>query len=164
MFTFAMLRKILFGVGSNSLPMERKELRHDRHMVSLLTDHMVFSPKYSVSYIAKRIKGRSSRELRKAVPHIRNGAAKVSGRRPASMARLVMDGTLWGDTFRIRRLRMRNRHIQALYYRGRLTIRNLISPNGALYRKISNQFCKISNCRTAPKVRGLVALERPKMA
>ena len=47
MFTFAMLRKILFGVGSNSLPMERKELRHDRHMVSLLTDHMVFSPKYS---------------------------------------------------------------------------------------------------------------------
>ena len=26
--------------------MERKELRHDRHAVSLLTDHMVFSPKY----------------------------------------------------------------------------------------------------------------------
>jgi putative transposase len=26
--------------------MERKELRHDRHMVSLLTDRMVFSPKY----------------------------------------------------------------------------------------------------------------------
>ncbi len=91
--------------------MERRELRHDRHTVSLLTDHMVFSPKYrgkilvgdvalaldgiirktykdpdidmamnvdqvhlfveyppkySVSYIAKRIKGRSSRELRKA--------------------------------------------------------------------------------------------------
>ena len=23
-----------------------KELRHDRHTVSLLTDHMVFSPKY----------------------------------------------------------------------------------------------------------------------
>ena len=26
--------------------MERKELRHDRHTVSLLTDHMCFSPKY----------------------------------------------------------------------------------------------------------------------
>jgi putative transposase len=98
--------------------MERRELRHDRHTVSLLTDHMVFSPKYrgkilvgdvalaldgiirktckdlnieiidmavnvdhvhlfvkyppkySVSYIAKRIKGRSSRELRKAFPHL----------------------------------------------------------------------------------------------
>ncbi|MCX9081184.1 MAG: hypothetical protein OIN83_03210 [Candidatus Methanoperedens sp.] len=24
----------------------RKELRHDRHTVSLLTDHMVFAPKY----------------------------------------------------------------------------------------------------------------------
>ena len=26
--------------------MERRELRHDRHTVSLLTDRMVFSPKY----------------------------------------------------------------------------------------------------------------------
>ncbi len=26
--------------------MNRKELRHDRHTVSLLTDHMVFTPKY----------------------------------------------------------------------------------------------------------------------
>jgi REP element-mobilizing transposase RayT len=26
--------------------MEHRELRHDRHTVSLLTDHMVFSPKY----------------------------------------------------------------------------------------------------------------------
>ena len=25
-----------------------KELRHDRHTVSLLTDHMVFAPKYRV--------------------------------------------------------------------------------------------------------------------
>jgi putative transposase len=100
--------------------MERKELRHDRHTVSLLTDHIVFSPKYrgkilvektialavggiirkickevkieiidravnvdhvhlfieypskySVSFIAKRIKGRSSRELREAFPHLK---------------------------------------------------------------------------------------------
>ena len=57
------------------------DLRHDRHTVSLLTDHLVFSPKYrgegvawrcgrgggrkySVSCIAKRIKGRSSKLLR----------------------------------------------------------------------------------------------------
>ncbi len=26
--------------------MDRKEMRHDRHTVSLLTDHMVFAPKY----------------------------------------------------------------------------------------------------------------------
>ena len=97
----------------------KKELRHDRHTVSLLTDHMVFSPKYrgkvlvddvamvaegiirkicneldieiidiavnpdhvhlfikyppkySVSFIAKNIKGKSSRVLRKEFPHLK---------------------------------------------------------------------------------------------
>ncbi|OEU49640.1 MAG: hypothetical protein BA861_06140 [Desulfobacterales bacterium S3730MH5] len=105
--------------------MERGELRHDRHTVTLPTDHMVFPPKYrgnilvekmialaldgiirktckdlnieiidmavnvdhvhllvkyppkySVSYIAKRIKGRSSRELRKAFPHLKEWCDK----------------------------------------------------------------------------------------
>ena len=107
--------------------MERKELRHDRHTVSLLTDHMVFSPKYRgkilvgnvalaldgiirktckdldieiidmavnvdhvhlfikyppkysvsfVAFVAKRIKGRSSRELRKAFPHLKEWCSK----------------------------------------------------------------------------------------
>ncbi|HIE30906.1 MAG TPA: IS200/IS605 family transposase [Methanosarcinales archaeon] len=104
--------------------MGRRELRHDRHTVSLLTDHMVitpkyrgkilvgdvalavegiirktckemkteiidmavnvdhvhlfvkYPPKYSVSYIAKRIKGRSSRELRKAFPHLKEWCNK----------------------------------------------------------------------------------------
>ena len=111
-------------MSSNVLHMERKELRHDRHTVSLLTDIRVFSPKYrgkilvgdvalaldgiirktckdlnieiidmavnvdhvhlfikyppkySVSYIAKRIKGRSSRELRKAFPHLKEWCSK----------------------------------------------------------------------------------------
>ncbi len=97
----------------------KKELRHDRHTVSLLTDHMVFSPKYrgkilvgdiamiaegiicktckelgieiigiavnpdhvhlfikyppkySVSYIAKMLKGKSSRVLRKEFPELK---------------------------------------------------------------------------------------------
>ncbi len=57
-------------VGKPGGNMNREELRHDRHMVSLLTDHLVFSPKYSVSYIAKRIKGSSSRILRKEFPHL----------------------------------------------------------------------------------------------
>lgn len=96
-----------------------KELRHDRHTVSLLTDHMVFASKYrgkiltgdvamisegilcktckelgieiieiavnpdhvhiffkyplkySVSFIAKRLKGRTSRILRKEFPHLK---------------------------------------------------------------------------------------------
>ncbi len=99
--------------------MNRKELRHDRHTVSLLTDHMVFAPKYrgkiltgdvamimegiicntckelgieiieiavnpdhvhiffkyppkySPSFIAKRLKGRTSRILRKEFPHLK---------------------------------------------------------------------------------------------
>jgi putative transposase len=96
-----------------------KKLRHDRHTVSLLTGHLVFSPKYrgkvlvgdvgvvaeaiirmtykeldieiidmsvspdhihlfiqyppkySVSFIAKRLKGRSSRILRQEFPELK---------------------------------------------------------------------------------------------
>ena len=99
--------------------MERKELHHDRHTISLLTDYMVitpkyrgkilvgdvalavegiihttckemkieiidmavnvdhvhlfieYPPKYSVSFIAKKIKGRSSRILRQNFPHLK---------------------------------------------------------------------------------------------
>ena len=99
--------------------MNRKELRHDRHTVSLLSDHMVFAPKYrgeiltgdvamlaegiicktcremdieiieiavnpdhvhiffryppkySLSYIAKKIKGVSSKRLRDEFPHLK---------------------------------------------------------------------------------------------
>jgi REP element-mobilizing transposase RayT len=47
------------------------ELRHDRHTVSLLTDYLVFSPKYSVGWIAKRIKGRSSKLLRDQFPQLK---------------------------------------------------------------------------------------------
>ena len=97
----------------------RRDLRHDRHTVSLLTDHLVFSPKYrgkvleceiaeaaeeiirenckeldieiidmamnidhvhlfikyppkySVSWIAKRLKGRSSKLLRDRFPQLK---------------------------------------------------------------------------------------------
>ena len=144
--------------------MERRELRHDRHTVSLLTDHIVFSPKYrgkilvgdvalavegiirkickemkieisdmavnvdhvhlfieyspkySVSFIAKRIKGRSSRELREAFPHLEEWCGKGLWAPSCFHASLVMGGRLWRDTFRTRRLRMRNRYIQALYF------------------------------------------------
>ncbi len=69
--------------------MNRKELRLDRHTVSLLTDHLVFSPKYrgkmlvgDVAMICEGIicktcvemdiqKGSSSRILRKEFPHLR---------------------------------------------------------------------------------------------
>ena len=37
----------------------------------LLTAHLVFSLKYSVSYKSKMIKGRSSRVLRKEFPHLK---------------------------------------------------------------------------------------------
>jgi len=63
----------------------RHDLRHDRHTVSLLTDHLVFSPKYrgkvlegevaeaadEISWIAKRLKGRSSKLLRDQFPQLR---------------------------------------------------------------------------------------------
>jgi REP element-mobilizing transposase RayT len=62
-----------------------KELRHDRHTVSLLTYHLVitpnidhvhiffqYPPKYYLSYVAKKIKGRSSRILRQEFPHLRD--------------------------------------------------------------------------------------------
>ena len=113
------LEKVLCGVDSKDLRMEQRELRHDRHTVSLLTDHMVitpkyrgkilvgdvalavegiirttckemkieiidmavnidhvhlfieYPPKYSVSFIAKKIKGRSSRILRQNFPHLK---------------------------------------------------------------------------------------------
>ena len=33
-------------MGAKGERVTRHELRHDRHMVSLLTDHLVFSPEY----------------------------------------------------------------------------------------------------------------------
>ena len=48
----------------------RHELRHDRHTVSLLTDHLVFSPKYrgkvlegEVAETAEEIIGETCKEL-----------------------------------------------------------------------------------------------------
>lgn len=120
----------------------KMELRHDRHTVSLLSDHMVFAPKYrgkiltgdvamitegiicktckeldieiieiavnpdhvhiffkyppkhSLSFIAKRLKGRTSRILRKEFPTSRNGAVIICGRQAVSMDRLGMVGKL----------------------------------------------------------------------
>ncbi len=143
--------------------MARKELRHDRHMVSLLTDHMVITPKYrgkilvgdvtvegiihktckemkieiidmavnvdhvhlfieypptySVSFIAKKIKGRSSRILRQNFPYLKEwcndhlwspGCYHGYSR--------VTDGKLWRRTSRRKIMRERtNRNAQALY-------------------------------------------------
>jgi len=122
---------------------EKKELRHDRHTVSLLTDHMVFAPKYrgkiltgdvamitegilcktckeldieiieiavnpdhvhiffkyppkySLSFIAKRMKGRTSRIPRKEFPHQVSFAVSIYGLRAAITDLLGMDGRLW---------------------------------------------------------------------
>ncbi|MCX9073046.1 MAG: IS200/IS605 family transposase, partial [Candidatus Methanoperedens sp.] len=97
--------------GLTMYPAKKRELRHDRHTVSLLTDHLVitlkyrgkiligevteagtcadmgidmavnvdhlhiffqYPPKYSLSYIARKIKGRSSRILRQEFPHLKD--------------------------------------------------------------------------------------------
>jgi len=142
--------------------MERRELRHDRHTVSLLTDHKVYSPKYRedilvgdvtfalegsihricenlgieivamavnmdhvhlfvkylpeyfVSYIAKRIKGRSSRELRKTFLYPRELCKYWSlGAVPLPLVGRAWDEMLWSATYGIKR--MRNRYVQAPY-------------------------------------------------
>jgi REP element-mobilizing transposase RayT len=72
-------------VEANRDMVTRHDLCHDRHTVSLLTDHLVFSPKYrgkvllgdvaevaeEISWIAKRIKGRSSKLLRDQFPRLK---------------------------------------------------------------------------------------------
>ena len=99
--------------------MEGRALRHDRHTVSFLTDRTIdmavnldhvhffvkYPPKYSVSYVAKRIEERSSRELRKAFLHLKEWLRVLdSVRHPAYMARFVMEGMLWRDAHLIMRM------------------------------------------------------------
>jgi hypothetical protein len=71
---------VLFAAYCEYMKEETRKLRHERHTVSLLTDYMVFTPihiffkyppKYSLSFIAKRLKGRTSRILRKEFPHLK---------------------------------------------------------------------------------------------
>ena len=46
-------------MGSNM----KKELRHDRHTVSLLTDHMVFGPKYRAKILVGDVYKRQTSTL-----------------------------------------------------------------------------------------------------
>ena len=58
------------------------------------------------------------RDICKAFAHLEvmgNSAVKVSGHHPVFMDRLVMDGRLWRDTYRIRRSQMRNCYAPAPY-------------------------------------------------
>ena len=154
--------KRFYKMGFNVHCMELRELRHDRHAVSFLTDPIVFSPKYrgkilvektlvlnsvirktckgldieiidmavnvdhvhllikypaeySVSFIARRIKERSSRELRKAFPHLKKWCEHWSvGTIPFPWFGF-MAGMSWRNICRIRRSQMRKRDVQALY-------------------------------------------------
>ena len=140
--TFTTLLPFIFILQPHQQFSMSKELRHDRHTVSLLTDHMVFSPKYrgkvlvgdvamlaeaiirktckeldikiidmsvssdhihlfiqyppkySVSFIAKRLKGRTSRILRQEFPELKKWCKKVSGHQAAIMEVLGMAGKL----------------------------------------------------------------------
>lgn len=117
-----------------------KDLRRGRHTASMLTDHMVFCPKYrgkmlvgdmamvaegiirqackdldievidmainpdhvhlfikyppkySLSYIAKIIKGRSSKSLRKEFPHLNGWCGTIYGLRVVIMTLWEMNG------------------------------------------------------------------------
>ncbi len=51
-----------------------------------------YPPKYSLSYIAKRIKGSTSRNLRKEFPLFENGVASISGLQAVSIGQSGMDG------------------------------------------------------------------------
>ncbi len=73
-----------------------------------------YPPKYSVSFIAKRIKGRSSRELHEAFPHLKEWAG-IGLWAPPCFHGSVGHG--WGVVGRyMRRSQMRSRYIRALYF------------------------------------------------
>nr|QNO48211.1 hypothetical protein PGANABGL_00025 [Methanosarcinales archaeon ANME-2c ERB4] len=73
-----------------------------------------YPPKYSMSYITKRIKERGSRELRKAFPHLRKWCKYRSvGAVPLPLVGRAWDEMLWSATYGIRR--MRKRDVQAPY-------------------------------------------------
>ncbi|NOR49103.1 MAG: hypothetical protein GQ533_13860 [Methanosarcinaceae archaeon] len=68
--TFTALLPLLFILQPHKQFNMSKELRHDRHTVSLLTDHMVFSPKYrgkvlvgDVAMLAEAIIRKTCKEL-----------------------------------------------------------------------------------------------------
>ena len=58
-----------------------------------------YPPKHSLSYIAKRIKGSTSRILRKEFPHLKEWCENISGHRAVSMDLSGMDGKLWRSIF-----------------------------------------------------------------
>ena len=71
-------------------------------------------PKYFMSYIAKRIKWRRSRELRKAFPHLKEWCNK-SLWAPSCFPGSVGHGwELLRGTYRIRRFRIQKRDVPAL--------------------------------------------------
>jgi Transposase IS200 like len=68
--TFTALLSFIFILQLHQQFSMSKELRHDRHTVSLLTDHMVFSPKYrgkvlvgDVAMLAEAIIRKTCKEL-----------------------------------------------------------------------------------------------------
>ncbi len=65
--------------------MGQRELRHDRHTVTLSTDHTVFSPKQPREILVEKT------------------------------IALALDGRLWRDTYRIRGNQMRKHDVQAPY-------------------------------------------------
>lgn len=58
-----------------------------------------YPPKYSISYLAKIVKSKSSRILRKEFPELRNGAGTASGHQVAIMVQLAMAGMLLKGTY-----------------------------------------------------------------
>jgi hypothetical protein len=84
--------------------LKRKELRHDRHTVSLLTDHLVFFPKYrgkmlvgDVAMIAEWIICKTCKEM--DIEIIENGVANISWLQAVSMDQLEMDGMSFRSIF-----------------------------------------------------------------
>jgi len=116
------LWEVLYGMSSDVHRMERRELRHDRHTVSLLTDNMVFSPKQPLEILVGDVALALDDIIRKTckdlnieiidmavnVDHVhlfvkyppkysvsyisRNGVIKVSGHHPVSMDRWAWMG------------------------------------------------------------------------
>ena len=79
--------------------------------ISVNIDHVhlfiQYPPKYSVSFIAKKIKGRSSRILRQHFPHLREWLRIIFGRQGVITGRLDRDGKQLRNIFQLKTVQLR---------------------------------------------------------
>jgi hypothetical protein len=85
----------------------RQDLWHDRHTVSLLTDHLVFSPKYRGSDRRKPFFGKESFTKETCFQRLRSGVQRICGHHVVTTDQEGKAGTWWRSISRGRGVTMR---------------------------------------------------------